>query len=114
MDLGPGTQDLERRVVSFLRQLVGRAGSLLINGDLFDFWFEWRSVVPRGHFRTLSALADLRDAGVDILMLAGNHDCWGGDVLRHDVGMDYHVGAWEGSIAGWRGRIDHGDGLRVR
>ena len=47
-------------------------------------------------------------------MVAGNHDCWGGDVLRRDVGIDYHVGAWEGSVAGWRTRIEHGDGLRPR
>jgi UDP-2,3-diacylglucosamine hydrolase len=99
-------------VVSFLRHLVGRAGSLLINGDLFEFWFEWRSVVPRGHFRTLSALADLRDAGVDVLMLAGNHDCWGGEELTQDVGLRYWVGEWNGLLAGWRAHVAHGDGLR--
>ena len=98
----------------FLRQLQGRAASLVINGDLFEFWFEWRSVIPRSSFRVLAALADLRDAGTAILMIAGNHDCWGGDVLREDVGVDYHVGPWEGSIAGWRSRVEHGDGLRPR
>jgi UDP-2,3-diacylglucosamine hydrolase len=110
--LSTRTRDLERSVVSFLRHLPGRAGSLLINGDLFDFWFEWRSVMPRGHFRTLSALADLRDAGVDVLMLAGNHDCWGGDVLTEEVGLRYWVGEWNGLLAGWRAHVAHGDGLR--
>jgi UDP-2,3-diacylglucosamine hydrolase len=85
-----------------------------VNGDLFEFWFEWRTVIPRRSFRVLSALADLRDAGVSILMLAGNHDCWGGDVLREDVGVDYHIGPWEGTLSGWRTRIDHGDGLRPK
>jgi UDP-2,3-diacylglucosamine hydrolase len=47
-------------------------------------------------------------------MVAGNHDCWGGDVLRRDVGIEYHVGAWEGPLAGWRTRVEHGDGLRAR
>jgi UDP-2,3-diacylglucosamine hydrolase len=60
----------------------------------------------------LAALADLRESGIPILWIAGNHDCWGGDILREDVGADYHVGPWSGEIAGWRARIEHGDGLR--
>jgi UDP-2,3-diacylglucosamine hydrolase len=104
--------DVERDALKFLRQLQGRAASLVINGDLFEFWFEWRSVIPRSSFRMLAALADLRESGTSILMIAGNHDCWGGDVLRRDVGIDYRVGGWEGSVAGWRARIEHGDGLR--
>lgn len=114
LHLGFADASVERDVLQFFRHLHGRAGSLVINGDLFEFWFEWRTVIPRSSFRVLSALADLREAGIDILMIAGNHDCWGGDVLRHDVGIEYHVGAWEGTIAGWRGRIEHGDGLRPR
>jgi UDP-2,3-diacylglucosamine hydrolase len=110
--LGAGDVELERRLVGFLRQLPGRAGSLLINGDLFDFWFEWRTVIPRGHFRTLAALADLVDAGVPVTMLAGNHDCWGGEVLTGEVGIDYRVSGWSGEIAGWPTTIEHGDGLR--
>jgi UDP-2,3-diacylglucosamine hydrolase len=112
--LGVGEDDRarERDLVRFLRQLEGRAASLLINGDLFDFWFEWRSVIPRGHFRTLSALADLRDAGVEILMVAGNHDCWGGDVLTREVGVRFVDGPFTDRIGGWLTHVDHGDGLR--
>lgn len=112
--LGVGPPDLERRLIAFLRHTAGHAKSLVINGDLFDFWFEWRTVIPKEHFRTLAALADVRDAGVDVLMLAGNHDCWGGEFLSREVGLRYQIGAWEGLAAGWRTRIDHGDGLRVR
>ena len=100
--------------MSFLRGLDGDAKSLVINGDLFDFWFEWKTVIPRRSFRALAALAELRDSGVDVLWVAGNHDCWGGEILREDVGVTYHVGPWEGSIAGWNVRIEHGDGLRDR
>ena len=110
--LGFATRDIERRLVRFLRHLHGRAGSLLINGDLFEFWFEWRRVMPRGTFRVLAALADLRDDGVPILMIGGNHDCWGGEILRDDVGIDYRLGTWEGPLGGWRARVEHGDGLR--
>lgn len=112
--LGAASAELERGLVGFLRSLRGRAGSLLINGDLFDFWFEWRHVEPRGHFRTLAALADLRDAGTPILFIGGNHDCWGGDVLTRDVGVDFHLGSWTGSLGGWRAYVEHGDGLRAR
>jgi UDP-2,3-diacylglucosamine hydrolase len=58
--LGAASAERERGLVSFLRSRIGQPGSLVVNGDLFDFWFEWRRVEPRGHFRTLAALADLR------------------------------------------------------
>ncbi|HEX6965232.1 MAG TPA: UDP-2,3-diacylglucosamine diphosphatase [Gemmatimonadaceae bacterium] len=110
--LGVGSTALERQVVAFLGHVRDHAGSLLINGDLFDFWFEWKHVIPRGNFRTLSALAALRDAGVPVLMIAGNHDCWGGSVLTSDVGLTYQMGAWSGVLGGWRAHVEHGDGLR--
>jgi UDP-2,3-diacylglucosamine hydrolase len=111
--LGAAPSDVERKLLAFLRYLPGRAGSVVINGDLFEFWFEWRSVIPRASFRVLAALADLVDSGVPVLWVAGNHDCWGGDVLRQDVGVNYHVGPWSGTLAGWKTIIEHGDGLRV-
>ncbi|HEU4643559.1 MAG TPA: UDP-2,3-diacylglucosamine diphosphatase [Gemmatimonadaceae bacterium] len=110
--LGAASTALERCVVSFLKHLPSRAGSLLINGDLFDFWFEWRHVMPRGHFRVLAALAELRDAGTPVLMIGGNHDCWGGEILTRDVGIEFQLGAWDGSLGGWRAHVEHGDGLR--
>ena len=112
--LGVASPEIERSFVSFLRGLAGDASSLIINGDLFDFWFEWKTVIPRRSFRALAALAELKDAGVDILWVAGNHDCWGGEILREDVGVSYVVGPWDGTVAGWRVRIEHGDGLRDR
>ncbi len=112
LHLGAAPREVEKRFLAFLRAMPENAGSLLINGDLFDFWFEWRSVLPRRGFRVLAALADLVDAGIPVLWLAGNHDCWGGEIIREDAGVEYHVGGWDGSIAGWRSRVEHGDGLR--
>ncbi len=109
--LGHASADIERALVAFLRSLPGRAGGLLVNGDLFEFWFEWRSVVPRSSVRALASLMDLRDAGVPVTMVGGNHDCWGGDVLR-EAGVDFRIEAWTGSLGGWRARVEHGDGLR--
>jgi UDP-2,3-diacylglucosamine hydrolase len=111
--LGHAPDAVERALLGFLRSLPGRAGSLMINGDLFEFWFEWRTVVPRSGVRVLAALMDLRDAGVPMTMIAGNHDCWGGDVLR-DAGVAFQTGPWEGVLGGWRTRVEHGDGLRDR
>lgn len=110
--LGVASGDVERRLLRFLKSLPGRAGTLIINGDLFDFWFEWKSVIPRTGFRVIAALADLRDSGVEILWIAGNHDCWGGDILTKDVGVEYHMNAWDGRLGEWKVRIEHGDGLR--
>jgi UDP-2,3-diacylglucosamine hydrolase len=111
--LGHASERVERSLLAFLRTLPGRAGSLFINGDLFEFWFEWRTVVPRSSVRVLAALMDLRDAGLSMTMIAGNHDCWGGDVLR-EAGIEFYMGPWEGLLGGWRTRVEHGDGLRVK
>jgi UDP-2,3-diacylglucosamine hydrolase len=112
--LGFAGPEVERAVVTFFRHVATHAGSLIVNGDLFEFWFEWRTVIPRRGFRALAALGDVVDAGVPVLMVAGNHDCWGGAVLRDDVGVDYRFGPIVAEVAGWRTHIEHGDGLRPR
>ena len=112
--LGFAHADVERAVLSFLRHAQTNAGSLIINGDLFEFWFEWKTVIPRQGFRVIAALADLVDAGIPVTMIAGNHDCWGGEVLREDVGIDYRFGPLVTDIAGWRTHIEHGEGLRPK
>lgn len=112
--LGFAPEEAERTLLEFLARMRDEAGSLVINGDLFEFWFEWKSVMPRRTFRVLAALAALRDRGIPVLMIAGNHDCWGGEILREDVGVEYLFGPWEGEVGGWRTRIEHGDGLRER
>jgi UDP-2,3-diacylglucosamine hydrolase len=110
--LGAAPAETERMLLAFLRAVPESARSLLINGDLFDFWFEWRRAIPRTGFRIIAALADLVEAGIPVVWIAGNHDCWGGDVLSEDVGVTYHFGPWTGDIAGWKARVEHGDGLR--
>jgi UDP-2,3-diacylglucosamine hydrolase len=110
--LGFAPKAVETNVLSFLRYLRTAAKSVVINGDLFEFWFEWKTVIPRSSFRVLAALADLHDANIPVVLVAGNHDCWGGDVLRDDVGIEYRMEGWNGSIGAWKTRIEHGDGLR--
>lgn len=110
--LGVADRDAERLLLAFLRDIRRDAKALIINGDLFDFWFEWARVIPKSGYRIIAALADLADDGAAIVWVAGNHDCWGGSFLRDEVGVHYVVGAWTGDIAGWSARIEHGDGLR--
>ena len=110
--LGFASDGVHRQLLAFLRYLRSSAAAVVINGDLFEFWCEWETVIPRSSFRVLAGLADLREAGIPVVMIAGNHDCWGGDVLRKDVGVDYRMEGWSGEIGPWRTRIEHGDGLR--
>jgi UDP-2,3-diacylglucosamine hydrolase len=110
--LGPAPAEAETTLLALLERAKTEAKTVVLNGDMFDFWFEWKHVMPRVGFRTLAAIAALREAGVAVLWIAGNHDCWGGKILTHDVGVTYHVGPWRGSIAGWNVLIEHGDGLR--
>ncbi len=108
---GDGRSAPERTIVALMDLARREAKSVVINGDLFDFWFEWRHVMPRVGFRALAAIAAAAESGVRVVWIAGNHDCWGGDVLR-EAGVTYHVGPWRGSIGAWTTLIEHGDGLR--
>ncbi|HKQ56773.1 MAG TPA: UDP-2,3-diacylglucosamine diphosphatase [Candidatus Eisenbacteria bacterium] len=101
----------EARLHDFLTSLVGRASALYIVGDLFDFWFEYRTAIPRRHFATLAVLRRLRDSGVKITYLNGNHDFWLGPFLRDEMGMDTHQDALTLDLQGHRIWLHHGDGL---
>lgn len=112
LHLGVAPAATERLFERYLERVGASARTLIVNGDLFDFWFEWKTVIPRRGFRVLAALAAVRESGVRLVWIAGNHDCWGGEVLRDDVGAEYHLAAWSGTIGRWRARVEHGDGLR--
>ncbi len=99
------------RLHAFLASLEGRASSLYIVGDLFDFWFEYRTAIPRRHFRTLAALARLRDSGVAITYLNGNHDFWLGSFLSESLGIRTVEGSVSVAEQGRRLWVHHGDGL---
>jgi UDP-2,3-diacylglucosamine hydrolase len=109
--LGSVPESTERRFRRFLRFAAERATGLLINGDLFDFWFEYRTVIPRKHFRSLAALAEVADAGVPIWFLGGNHDAWMGDFLREEIGVTLLDGPVELTLEGRRALVAHGDGV---
>ena len=95
----------------FLDAVPDLGDALLINGDLFDFWFEYRAVIPRRHFRTVAKLERLRARNVAITFVGGNHDRWGGDFLINDLGIAFYPGEAEVDVAGRRAFVAHGDGL---
>ena len=99
------------RLHAFLDSLPGRASSLYIVGDLFDFWVEYRTAIPRQHFRTLAALERLRDAGVAVTYLNGNHDFWLGTFFSETLGVRTVDGAVSVEEQGRKIWVHHGDGL---
>ena len=113
--LGVGTKEedhkKERSIVQFL-EMVGTDGDqLYIVGDLFDFWFEYRTVVPKGYVRLFAKLAELSDAGITLTYLAGNHDFWLREYFRDELGMQIERDPIDRVIANKRFYLHHGDGL---
>lgn len=101
----------EQRVVDFLNSIAGKASELLILGDALDYWFEYRTVVPRGYVRFFGALARLADSGVKVTWFIGNHDIWLFDYLRDEIGMEVVDGFQVREILGKRFFLSHGDGV---
>jgi UDP-2,3-diacylglucosamine hydrolase len=113
--LGLGAREQERhkedRLLSFLTTILPNAEKLFIVGDLFDFWFEYRTVVPKGFHRTLTALQELTDHGISVEYLAGNHDYWIGEFFTSELGMTLRFDPFEINLQGKRVYLHHGDGL---
>jgi UDP-2,3-diacylglucosamine hydrolase len=113
--LGLGSREEEKtkedRLLAFFRAVLPETEQLFIVGDLFDFWFDYRTVIPRGFHRTLAALQQFTDAGLPVHYLVGNHDCWMGDFFRTELGVTVHEEPFETVLQGKRVHIHHGDGL---
>ncbi|HEX8392347.1 MAG TPA: UDP-2,3-diacylglucosamine diphosphatase [Longimicrobium sp.] len=109
--LGAVPPATERAFRGFLDHVAGNASSLLINGDLFDFWFEYRHVILAEHYRVLAKLRDVVEAGVPVSFVGGNHDAWAGPFLRDEVGIALFDGPVEMELAGRRALVAHGDGV---
>lgn len=103
--------DRERRFVHFLKSIPAeRTSTLYLLGDIWDFWYEYRDVVPKGYVRVFSALLDLIDAGVQVYLFTGNHDIWMYGYLRS---MGIKV-VDEPMVVEHSGKVfclGHGDGL---
>lgn len=113
--LGFGTkeEDLkrEKKLLSFFDNIMGSCSELYIAGDLFDFWFEYRRVVPKGYFRVLSKLSEFVDSGIKVHYLIGNHDCLMRDYFEKEIGLKMYRDEISTEIFGKKFYIHHGDGL---
>jgi UDP-2,3-diacylglucosamine hydrolase len=98
----------------FLDEVMDRGKSLVFVGDLFDFWYEWRSVVPKQPFHILYRLRQLADRGIEIHFLAGNHDFRLHGFLEQEIGMQIHLDELCATIGDQRVYIFHGDGILKR
>ena len=108
---GADSRERERQLCRWLDSIKGSCSKLFLLGDMFDFWFTYRYVVPRGHVRLLGKLAELADAGVEIHFFIGNHDMWMFDYLEKEIGARMHDEPEVFEMGGKRFLIGHGDGL---
>lgn len=101
----------EKRFVAWLNKIQPDCQALFLLGDLFDFWFEYKEVVPKGFVRTLGKLAEFQDNGIQIYFFIGNHDLWMRDYLEKEVGAIMFREPQQFSINHKEFFIGHGDGL---
>lgn len=104
----------EKKFVAWLDAIKEDAGTVFLLGDLFDFWFEYKTVVPKGFVRVLGKLAELKDAGIDIYFFVGNHDLWMRDYFQKELNIPVFHEPQEFDINGKLFLIGHGDGLGPR
>ena len=100
----------EKRIVRFLDSIKNDAEQIFIVGDIFDFWFEYRLVVPRGYTRLLGKLAELTDAGIRIHFFVGNHDMWMKDYFQKELNIAVYFKPEAFEFNGKKFLIGHGDG----
>jgi len=112
-----GAEDKEReklkeeKLLAFLDKIKEDGESLYILGDMFEFWFEYKNVIPKDHFKILSQLKNVVDSGITLSYVVGNHDFWLGDFLTEQIGIRIFKEPIEVNHQGKRIFMAHGDGL---
>jgi len=101
----------EKIFITWLDQIKIDAQAIFFLGDLFDFWFEYKKVVPKGFTRLFGKLAELSDSGIDLFFFVGNHDCWIGNYFEDELGVNVFHKKVDLNIDNYNILIGHGDGL---
>jgi len=113
--LGTGTfsqyREREARLVRWLDTIKTDAAEVFLMGDVFDFWFEYKTVVPKGYIRFLGKLAELADAGIKLYLFKGNHDMWMFDYFERELGATIVSNELVIERSGKKFYLHHGDGL---
>jgi UDP-2,3-diacylglucosamine hydrolase len=100
----------EQKFVAWLDEIKGDAEAIFLLGDLFDFWFEYKTVVPKGFVRVLGKLAEIRDSGIPIYFFVGNHDLWMSDYFEKELNIPVYRDNQEFTFNNKTFLIGHGDG----
>lgn len=111
VDARLSSSERERQFVRWLETVAPEAEAIYLIGDLFEFWFEYRYVTPRGYTRLLGALARLSDAGLPVYAFTGNHDLWMFGYFESELGIRVYKKPIQREIGGKQFLIGHGDGL---
>jgi len=105
------SREREKLFVQWLTENSDSIGELYLLGDIFDFWWEYKKVVPRGFTRFLGAMSGLTDRGIAVHFFTGNHDLWVTDYLQNECGITVHRRPFKTIIGGKKFFIAHGDGV---
>lgn len=111
IDAQLSSRDREKKIVKFLLSIRDDAQAVFILGDIFDFWFEYKRVVPKGYVRLLGTLAEMKDRGVRVEVFTGNHDMWMFDYFESELGIPVHKQPIIRELSGKKFYLGHGDGL---
>lgn len=114
LQTGSPSIDREKRVVGWLNSIATEAKEIYLLGDIFDFWWEYKLVVPRGFTRFLGTVAAMTDSGIPIHFFAGNHDMWIGDYLSSECGITIHKTPFTPIFNGKKFYLAHGEGFGTR
>ena len=101
----------EKIIVEFLSKAQKDAAHIFIVGDMFDFWFEYKTVVPRGYTRILGKLAEITDSGIPVSFFVGNHDMWMNDYFKKELNIPVYYHPKEFEFNNKKFYVAHGDGL---
>jgi UDP-2,3-diacylglucosamine hydrolase len=113
LGMNPAAKSIEREklIVRWLDEIRKDAAEIYLLGDMLDYWFEYRKVVPRGFTRFLGKIAEITDQGIPVHYFTGNHDVWVFDYLPKEIGVQVHREPVIKEINGKKFYIAHGDGL---
>jgi UDP-2,3-diacylglucosamine hydrolase len=111
---GSAPVEREKKVVSWLKSVVHDAKEIYLLGDIFDFWWEYKLVVPRGFTRFLGTVSEITDSGIPVHFFTGNHDMWVGDYLSNECGMIIHRTPITTLFDGKKFHLAHGEGLGTK
>jgi UDP-2,3-diacylglucosamine hydrolase len=114
LNTGTPPLDREKKVVRWLKSVAGDAKEIYLLGDIFDFWWEYRLVVPRGYTRFLGTVSEITDSGVPVHFFTGNHDMWVRDYLSAECGMIIHTSPITSIFNGRTFHLAHGEGLGTK